>query len=832
MARFTRWSVLIVVLLGAWWLRIHALESLPHGVSSDEAVNVVDAFHIGRTANIPFYEDLGRPEPLYRTTLAFVGRWINESVWGYRWVSACLSMIAVASVAWLGRESVGELRPNARHAAALGAAIALSVMVGHLTLSRSLYRGTLMIALVALSAATLLTAIRTGKPRLYIIGGLFTGLSLYTYTAVWVYPLGLVAMGGGLLLTRWRTLRDWLPKLVLAAALALIVATPLLWKISQSREAVFGRAGAVQASRTEPREALDALLSQLFEAGDENPQYNAASAPVIPRALQPIFLLGVALALWRLIRQPSAWLLLTLLILFQIPALLSNEINHGLRIAGVFVVIPPLIGLAFGIVVGGLYGAAHRPPPTKTVVGGNLRVPPLILCALLLVGGGWIARDSWRTYSHYYTHPEAYRQWFIHDVELDQNEWFFRTDRQDFAAWVAAQSTPLLIPVEELERPTTRAWLVGAFPRVTATTTEFTLPAGTRLIAPYTLEQGGLMDATRGYALLDSGTITLLPPLSAATHAALNALANDGQRITRTGELAWIGNLATIPDGLTLTFADPLLPPTLPPNQFGDAHLRVIGVAGNPTLEGGQQTYTLTWEAGRSRLPHDYFSYLQVQTQARERISGSDHLILRWLYPTTIWPTGAPVPDAHTLTIPEGLPYGAYRLVTGVYYYPFMTPIAATGSDVVANGATVAWLKIPQPNPPALPDDLIRADGVFGDAFRLLGVVPSMQTDGTTQVQVYWQSLQARPLYDATVFVHWLDARGNILAQSDLRPHDGQYPTFIWDQDERVMSQHPLGEVPAGGVAVRVGMYGFDAAGQAQNLLTADGQSAIRLALP
>ncbi len=45
--------LLIGLLLVAFWLRLVDLDSQPPGVSNDEAVNVVDAFHISRTGNFP-----------------------------------------------------------------------------------------------------------------------------------------------------------------------------------------------------------------------------------------------------------------------------------------------------------------------------------------------------------------------------------------------------------------------------------------------------------------------------------------------------------------------------------------------------------------------------------------------------------------------------------------------------------------------------------------------------------------------------------------------------------------------------------------------------------
>lgn len=46
-------------------------------------------------------------------------------------------------------------------------------------------------------------------------------------------------------------------------------------------------------------------------------------------------------------------------------------------------------------------------------------------------------------------------------------------------------------------------------------------------------------------------------------------------------------------------------------------------------------------------------------------------------------------------------------------------------------------------------------------------------------ITMTWQALQKIP-YDATMFVHLMDAQGNLLAQRDRQPLDGRFPTSCW----------------------------------------------------
>ena len=70
--------------------------------------------------------------------------------------------------------------------------IALTVMISDLTLNRSLFRPNLQLLCVVLCVGFVLRALHSRRRRDFILGGIFAGLNLYTYTSAWAFPLGFI----------------------------------------------------------------------------------------------------------------------------------------------------------------------------------------------------------------------------------------------------------------------------------------------------------------------------------------------------------------------------------------------------------------------------------------------------------------------------------------------------------------------------------------------------------------------------------------------------------------------------------------------------------------
>lgn len=782
----------IIVLLIATFLRTHDLQTFPPAISNDEAINVIDAFHISQTGKFPLYEeDEGRAEPLYRVLLALgVSLW-GPSVEGQRIISAFLGVLTVAAVYRLTSEALRDLPYKARWLGALTAAVALTVMTGHLTLSRTLFRTNLELLTVTLSMAFALQSLHTYRLSHGMLAGFFCGLSLYTYTAAWVFPLTCIALAVPMTLFHTKTWKRWFPPLLTAGIVAFIIALPVLYLALTYPRAVFGRAEALVGSPVLSLNTLQNVISQFIVRADENPQYNVALAPLVNRVWLPFFTVGLLMLLVR-IRTKSAIFILAGLFIFNLPAVLSNELTHGLRIAKEYL----MIAVICGIGVGSVFTIAER-----LIGSSRLLLMAGVTGLTILLAGNSIA--VWQTYSTYWTQPDEWQPWYIHNQTLNHNEWFYRTDRQDFASAITRIDTPFLLPVNELQRQTTRTWLLDDFPDVRTTSNPADLPAPREVIIPYSLESGSLMLDTNHFALLHEDVIWLMPPLAESTHI---RLIQGAEQFEANNNLSAFYR-QTLPSDFELEFATPAQIGT-PLSSFNYDELQLVGWYGKTTLQPATDSpYTLIWSP-RTSIGHDYTSFLQILTQDYEVIAGNDQLINRWLYPSTVWEPFDQVPDRHHLDIPDNLPPGAYRLNAGLYVasYP---PVMSEGvfADDIITSATIGWLKVPQTIPVTIPADARSVDVTVAENIQLeaIRIVPA--AEGGWSVQLYWRSLVERPAFDATIFVHILDANDEIIAQNDRRPWNGQYPTFIWEAGERVVTTHPLPDVELENKKLRLGMY-------------------------
>lgn len=118
------------------------------------------------------------------------------------------------------------------------------------------------------------------------------------------------------------------------------------------------------------------------------------------------------------------------------------------------------------------------------------------------------------------------------------------------------------------------------------------------------------------------------------------------------------------------------------------------------------------------------------------------------------------------------------------------------------------WL-LPEP---LLQDDAITADGSrFGTAVELAGS-SAAQIGDDLAVTLYWRPLAPVDRY-ATVFVHLLDADGQLVAQHDGAPVGGAYPFPLWQTGTLVVDRHTLAlpaDLPPGRYTLAVGIYDPD----------------------
>jgi len=104
----------------------------------------------------------------------------------------------------------------------------------------------------------------------------------------------------------------------------------------------------------------------------------------------------------------------------------------------------------------------------------------------------------------------------------------------------------------------------------------------------------------------------------------------------------------------------------------------------------------------------------------------------------------------------------------------------------------------------------IQAD--VGQDFRLLGydLRPAQAQPGeTVHLTLYWEAVR-KPTGDYTVFTHLLNPMGQMHSQQDNQPQGGMYPTYLWDEGERIQDEYELTiapDAPPGSYQIAVGMY-------------------------
>jgi len=808
---------ILCVLFAAFWLRVTHFNTWPPGLSNDEANNANDALRFARTFIIPFYQFDARPEPLYRLIQAvFIGL-VGPSRFGARLASLFLGFLSVAAAYRAGRH----LAPEARYQRwfGLAAAAALAVMVSHIHLSRVAYRALLQVPASLLFFDAFVTGWNTGRIRPFIMAGVWLGVALLSYTAALV--LIPVAIGGILHQIIFLTIgafreapsRAVPTRRLLSGGVAfltalLIAASPLI-TLNIVQPNFYARASEVssEGEQRTPLQQVRRVYSRSLNAwdgvhstGDINPQYNVARAPLI--SFPPLYWLlwlGIAASVLRFQRLPNV-LVLAMLVTALFPVALSDEIPHGLRIAGEFAAIPLVIAAGLDPLV----WAANK-------VREYTRPLEMALTAILTVVFIAAGVQAYTIFSTYYTSDV---RWGDEDV-LSAWTWFFETDRLKMAEVVAASDVPVYVPLEDVNHTTGRYFTVGSHPRITTFANYFdadgstiTLPPGIFLIGP-----GHEQSTTYAVYMLD-GTLVLLPRFDDTTLTAIQeAITTNGEDLTDG-----FGSYAAT----QVEYDQPIQIASRPAYSAGinyNNQFTLVGWDAPFELPSNEDIEVTLYFAPGTAKQRDVDGFSQIWNWENERIASSEGSnMLRWLYPPDQWADDDIVPVVMHIQTPEDIPPGAYFIAVGLTDH-LLQPVPILGADgvPVAEVAIAGAVKSPRTDTDAPPNAEILA--AFGDQINLRDYavllaeqqpVEAIEPGQTFTVTLAWQAVD-RPVADYTAFLHVVDSSGEIVAQSDVQPGGIQYPSGIWSPGEVVTSDHIVTIPPdaEGPFLLYTGLYSF-----------------------
>ncbi len=328
------WTLVIFILLLAAALRLYRLDSVPPGLTHDEANYIPDAISIVHGARPLYFPVPQGKEALYLYSVAPMMTIVGPTPFALRLTSAFWGILLVPlTYAWARRAFD---RPTA-----LWTVAGLALSFWGVSTSRMGLRSITLPVLF--TAAVLVSRLAERKQPTFAastLAGFLLGLTFYTYLAARVMPAIPLLFGLYLFLLKrdhWRRRwRGWLAMLVVAA----VVAAPLfiylrahpsaeirVGQLDQPlRDLVSGDPGPLL------RDALQALRVFSFQ-GDDFVPYNIPGRPLLDPLMSLLFYAGLVIALLRWRDPAHAWALLWLGVGF-FPALATGSDAANLRAIG------------------------------------------------------------------------------------------------------------------------------------------------------------------------------------------------------------------------------------------------------------------------------------------------------------------------------------------------------------------------------------------------------------------------------------------------------------------------------------------------------------------
>src|SRR5574341_614087 len=513
-----RWLAMVLVialLLGAWFIRINRLATIPPGVESDTTYDLGEAVRLMHGVPLPL-AFATRQEPAHRYMLA-AWLWLTgPHMFTARLLQGIFGILTVA-MAYRAARIILKGQAFAR-LGALVAAGALASIVAHLFLSRTHYR-VILVPLVALIAASdMLRAAQTQQRGRWLWSGAASGLGQHTYiagmmTSVWfvgfmihqlLFPVGV---------SRRTALKHTLYGL---AGLA-ILNVPWLLLVSTVPD-LYSRVRDVAPTDDLPLPVrlLNGMLqaaSAFYAVGYYHPLYNTNDTPFLNPILAALAFAGLLLAIWRW-RQPHGALLIGGLLAFMLPGALSREPTHSTRLVGTMPMLALLAGWGaawlatmmvrvFSVVqsrTGKAMSRSHQTP-----------IYALYIVVIAILGGSLASARA--AYFAHFANPALYANpgyWLSipHNYTLAYTEALER---------LAEVEEPTYVPVWALDSPAA-VWVLQreAFPTVT-TWVRYgltDLPEGQIFFPTYNYyhNPAPLSDPQMALLLPDQDTIILLPP--------------------------------------------------------------------------------------------------------------------------------------------------------------------------------------------------------------------------------------------------------------------------------------------------------------------------------
>jgi 4-amino-4-deoxy-L-arabinose transferase-like glycosyltransferase len=245
---------------------------------------------------------------------------------------------------------------------------------------------------------------------------------------------------------------------------------------------------------------------------------------------------------------------------------------------------------------------------------------------------------------------------------------------------------------------------------------------------------------------------------------------------------------------------------------YGGAAQLLGAAPDRPSVAPGEVLTVRACWTTRAPMEKDYTVVVQLVGRENIRIGERHTYPGLGRFPTSLWPVGRAFCDDYRVRVAPWAPAPElYDGRIGLYDKDPSALLPVVGEDGQAVEAPVAFRVRVAPQRPLAVTPTHPLDYRLGEAIRLVGydLTGGVEAGDVLTVTLYWRA-DGAPGEDYRVFVHLLDARGEMVTQHDGPPRWGRYPTWAWQRGDVVPDEHVL-SVPAaaagGPFSLAVGMY-------------------------
>jgi hypothetical protein len=256
--------------------------------------------------------------------------------------------------------------------------------------------------------------------------------------------------------------------------------------------------------------------------------------------------------------------------------------------------------------------------------------------------------------------------------------------------------------------------------------------------------------------------------------------------------------------GLDATVTHTLPAPAIRTNRNFAGIVRLVGYE-MPTASlspGNELNLVLYWQA-LTASDRDYVAEVRLSDVTLTPMNETNARPIRVAAAAPAWQPGRVYTDARRLALAGTLdaPLVA-RVELRLLDFETHHSIPAFGEDGRPADSALTLVKVIPAIWPSSPPSMVLDRGFAG----LIVLAGYDLVEEPAGVALYWRPLK-RIQEDYTVFVHLLDADGNLVAQMDGPPRQNRYPTSWWAPGEMIIDRRPAPLVPLGSYRVLVGLY-------------------------